>query len=161
MKLWHHKSFRKCNMQNILALITSLEAKPSSVSGITLIMLTKLCSGKVILAYCHYVPGFTQVYEEYKWVPATYCQRGLPCDGLASRPGESSNTPRQHHSTENGISSSHLGLWLVCAFTFFRGGVLLGILGGAVPPGSPNPDPISHKLKCHFPHPFQTRLQFA
>ena len=26
-------------------------------------MLTKLCSGKVILAYCHFVPGFTQVYE--------------------------------------------------------------------------------------------------
>ena len=24
-------------------------------------------------------------------------------------------------------------------------GLLLGILGGAVPPGSPNPDPISHQ----------------
>ena len=31
-------------------------------------------------------------------------------------------------------------------------GVLLGILGGGVPPGSPNPDPISDQ-KCHFPHP--------
>ena len=32
-------------------------------------------------------------------------------------------------------------------------GELLGILGGGVPPGSPNPDPISDQ-KCHFPHPF-------
>ena len=33
------------------------------------------------------------------------------------------------------------------------GGVLLGILGGGVPPGSQNPDPISDQ-KCHFPDPF-------
>ena len=32
-------------------------------------------------------------------------------------------------------------------------GVLLGILGDGLPPGSPNPDPISDQ-KCHFPHPF-------
>ena len=32
-------------------------------------------------------------------------------------------------------------------------GVLLGILGGVVPPYSPNPDPISDK-KCPFPHSF-------
>ena len=32
-------------------------------------------------------------------------------------------------------------------------GVLPGILGGDVPPGSPNPNPISDQ-KCHFPHPF-------
>ena len=32
-------------------------------------------------------------------------------------------------------------------------GVLLGILGGGVPPGSSNPDPISDQ-KCNFPHPF-------
>ena len=32
-------------------------------------------------------------------------------------------------------------------------GVLLGILGGAVPPDSPNHDPVSDK-KCHFPHSF-------
>ena len=35
-----------------------------------------------------------------------------------------------------------------------RGGVvglLLEILGGGVPPGSQNPDPISDQ-KCHFPH---------
>ena len=31
-------------------------------------------------------------------------------------------------------------------------GELRGILGGGVPPGSPNPDPISDQ-KCHFPHP--------
>ena len=30
------------------------------------------------------------------------------------------------------------------------GGVLLGILGGGVSPGSPNPEP----KKRHFPHPF-------
>ena len=29
------------------------------------------------------------------------------------------------------------------------GGVLLGILGGGVSPGSPNADPISYQ-KCHF-----------
>ena len=33
------------------------------------------------------------------------------------------------------------------------GGLLPGILGGSVPPGSPNPDPIQ-TLKCYFPHPF-------
>ena len=32
-------------------------------------------------------------------------------------------------------------------------GVLLGILGGGVPPGSPNPDTISDQ-NCHFSHPF-------
>ena len=32
-------------------------------------------------------------------------------------------------------------------------GVLLEILGGGVPPGSPNSDPISDQ-KCNFPHPF-------
>ena len=31
--------------------------------------------------------------------------------------------------------------------------VLLGILGGGMPPGSPNPDPISDQ-KCNFPYPF-------
>ena len=30
------------------------------------------------------------------------------------------------------------------------GEVLLGILGGGVPRGSPNPDPISDKKKCNF-----------
>ena len=36
---------------------------------------------------------------------------------------------------------------------FFRsgGGVLLGILGGGVPPGSPNPDPISDQKLCSIP----------
>ena len=36
--------------------------------------------------------------------------------------------------------------------TFARG-VLLGILGGGVPLGFPNPGSISDE-KCHFPHPF-------
>ena len=45
----------------------------------------------------------------YKRVPATYCW-GVPCDGLASRPGGSSNTPM--HAT--GIITFCLGLWLVC-----------------------------------------------
>jgi len=33
-------------------------------------------------------------------------------------------------------------------------GVLLGILGGFVPPGFPNPDPIFQTIKCNFSHPF-------
>ena len=33
----------------------------------------------------------------------------------------------------------------------------VGIIGGGVPPGSPNPDPILDFKKCHFSHPlFQT-----
>ena len=36
-------------------------------------------------------------------------------------------------------------------------GVLRGTLGGGVPPGSPNPDPISDQ-KCHFPHPFSDQI---
>ena len=35
-------------------------------------------------------------------------------------------------------------------------GVLLGILGGAVPPGSPNPDPISDQKNVIFHIRFQT-----
>ena len=35
------------------------------------------------------------------------------------------------------------------SFPFCTRGVLLGILGGGVPLGSPNPDPISAP-KCHF-----------
>ena len=33
-------------------------------------------------------------------------------------------------------------------------GVLLGILGRGVPPGSPNPDPISDEKMSYFLHPF-------
>ena len=33
-------------------------------------------------------------------------------------------------------------------------GVFLGILGGGVTTGSPNPDPIYFRPKCNFPHPF-------
>ena len=33
------------------------------------------------------------------------------------------------------------------------GGLLIGILGGAVPTDSPNPDPISDQ-KCNFPLPY-------
>ena len=36
-------------------------------------------------------------------------------------------------------------------------GVLLGILGGAVPPDSPNPDPISDKKNVIFHISFQIR----
>ena len=54
---------------------------------------------------------FTQVYKR---VPATYCWGVILC-GLASHPGGSSNTPR--HTKETTISSGHLGLWLMCAFT--------------------------------------------
>ena len=38
-----------------------------------------------------------------------------------------------------------------------RRGVLLGILGRGVPPGSLNPDLISDK-KCHFPHQFSDQI---
>ena len=38
---------------------------------------------------------------------------------------------------------------------FFKIGItVLGILGVCVPPGFPNPDPISDQKKCHFSHPF-------
>ena len=37
------------------------------------------------------------------------------------------------------------------------GGVLLGILGGDVPPGSPDPDPISNQKNIIFHTPFETR----
>ena len=55
---------------------------------------------------CPTLSLFTQVY---KWVPATYCW-GYPCDGLASRPGGSSNTLRLLHAKETRISSSCVGL---------------------------------------------------
>jgi len=46
-----------------------------------------------------------------------------------------------------------------CKVRVWRGkgvprGVLLGILGRDVPPGSSNPNPISDPQKCNFPHPF-------
>ena len=34
------------------------------------------------------------------------------------------------------------------------GGVLLGIFGGGVPPGSPNWRTLFQTKRCHFPHPF-------
>ena len=37
-------------------------------------------------------------------------------------------------------------------------GVLLGILGGGVPPGSPNPDPISDQKMPLFTHVFRPGL---
>ena len=37
-----------------------------------------------------------------------------------------------------------------------RGGILLGILGGGVPPGSPNPDAISDQQNVIFHARFQT-----
>ena len=39
-----------------------------------------------------------------------------------------------------------------------RGGVLLGILGGGLLPGSPNPDPISDEKKSFFPPVFRPDL---
>ena len=47
---------------------------------------------------------------------------------------------------ERGIRTppSNLSTPFVCAWVTTLGeGLLLGILGGGVPPGSPNPDPIS------------------
>ena len=54
--------------------------------------------------------------------------------------------------SEGYYSASLWGVWWVL-LTSGRRGVLLGIVGGGVPPGSPNPDPISHQ-KCCFSHPF-------
>ena len=44
--------------------------------------------------------AYSQVTQLYKWVPSTYCW-GQPCDGLASCPGSSSNTPRFASCSEN------------------------------------------------------------
>ena len=45
---------------------------------------------------------------------------------------------------------------LLEAFHSYKGGgVLLGILGGGVPPGPLDPDPAFQTKKCNFPH-FQT-----
>ena len=74
---------------------------------------------------------------------------GLPCDGLASRPGESSKLLGMLHVKETGISPA---VWAFgsCASLPFPELVLLGILGGAVPPGSPNPDSISDQNTTFF-----------
>ena len=45
-----------------------------------------------------------------------------------------------------------LGVRALEIYVIPPGGVLLGILGGGVPPGSSNPDPISD-LKMPFPTP--------
>ena len=37
-------------------------------------------------------------------------------------------------------------------------GVLLGILGGGMPPGSPNPELKFQTKKCHFPHLFSDQI---
>ena len=57
--------------------------------------------------------------------------------------------------------------WMLLSSYFLRyyyiapeEGVLLGILGWGVPPGSPNPDPISDQ-KCHFSHPFSDPDPFS
>ena len=56
--------------------------------------------------------------QVYKWVPGTYC-RGQHYDGPASLPGGVAILPGMLHAKETGISCRRLGLWLVCAFTFF------------------------------------------
>ena len=38
---------------------------------------------------------FVSLHTSVKWIPALYCWGwGEPCDGLASRPGRSINSPR-------------------------------------------------------------------
>ena len=59
---------------------------------------------------------------------------------------------------ENGLlkSTAETRIWFNGKLQFHipgKPGVLLGILGGGVPPGSPNPDPISDQ-KMSFSHPF-------
>ena len=63
----------------------------------------------VVSLYKELYSTLSLLTQLYKWVPATYCL-GVPCDGLASCPGGSSNTPM--HAT--GIITPCLGLWLVC-----------------------------------------------
>ena len=46
----------------------------------------------------------------------------------------------------------NISVSLLTVVSYSPGGVLLGILRGSVPPGSPNPDPISKK--SNFPQPF-------
>ena len=64
---------------------------------------------------------FTQVY---KWVPVTYCREvtlrwtSIPSTGAGGRVGEKQYS-EVLYANETGISSGRLGLWLVCAFTFF------------------------------------------
>ena len=57
--------------------------------------------------------------------------------------------------------------WLIPLGEFYRsllhtaprgGGVLLGILGGGVPPGSPNPDPISDQKVLFYTPVFRPDL---
>ena len=50
--------------------------------------------------------------QKYKWVPAN--MQGVPCDGLASHPGGSSNTPSHFMLRKPELSASpmgHLGLY--------------------------------------------------
>ena len=44
---------------------------------------------------------------------------------------------------------------IIRSISFLQGRVLLGILGGGVPPGPLDPDPAFQTKKCNFPH-FQT-----
>ena len=94
----------------------------------------------------------------------------IPCDGQASRPEESGKLLGILHVKEIAMSSGHLGLWLACAFTFSRGeggggaggGYSWEFLhGGAVPPGSPSPDPISDQTEMLFSTPvFRSGFNF-
>ena len=56
--------------------------------------------------------------QVYKWVPVTYCWGvTLRWTSIPSK-GEVAILLGMFHAKETGISSGHLGLWLVCAFTF-------------------------------------------
>ena len=53
---------------------------------------------------------------------------------------------RRHFAGNPAVASRNVGCFLRLPINVVRQtipGVLLGILGGGVPPGSPNPDPIS------------------
>ena len=47
---------------------------------------------------------------------------------------------------------------LICSYTELFRGVLLGIFGGGVPPGSPNPDHISDQKMSFSPSVFRSDL---
>ena len=50
----------------------------------------------------------SQATQECKWIPAIYCWEA----GVAILLG-------MFHAKDIGISSGHVGLWLVCSFTFY------------------------------------------
>ena len=148
-------------MQNILALITSLEAKLSSVSGITLMNVNQTVLRQSYFGVLPFLsPASPRCMKSTNGYQRHTASGGYPAMDQHPVPGRVAILLGSISYGKRDKLQPFGPLARVRLYLFPRG-VLLAILGGAVPPVSPNPDPISHKLKCHFPHPFQTWLQFA